>query len=183
MFEVKPVAFSSMDDLERQMAAWSAEVGAGALALAEFDHAVLFARFSGGAVEWAPEAAGKGLSLDNLLDLRVFGREAEYHCWRTDDDSFAVRRATDGGEALQTDEWQSLWGTVATRVSQRPGWTRLVEERGTSFEVPLDCSSGVEGERAVRLIVRHYLRLDPATGLAGIADSRLVQLVHGGPAQ
>lgn len=123
------------------------------------------------------------LTLEGLLDARIFNEQAELHLWRDADASLRGRLRRDRkieagqrGETRAVDEYWYLWGTKADPGSAPPGWTRLTEARGTTLRLPLRI---VGQPWAVRLKVRHYLKpLDQdELWLPSFADTRFVGLV------
>jgi len=136
-------------------------------------------------------SGGKAIEPIYLQELRLFGPDGELYLWRNDE-NFRYRLRRDRAEPpkfLQVgeekngypasaldelpdtaDEWQVLWGTQL-----RPGtpWPLVQEERGVQFAVPHSLTSN---QLPLRLLVRHYLNYDKATGLAYYHDLRLVEL-------
>lgn len=163
---------SDQADLERFLTEKVPDVGEPALALAQFDHRVAFARVSPKGVEWPPDFAGD-LNPDNLLDVRLFGPDGEWHIWRGRSYDF-LERFRDDAQIGYMEESQTIWGTRARQVAN--GWFEITEERGISFLIPVRCRSDLRGPEAPQLSVRHYVDYEEDTGLAIVVDSRLAGL-------
>lgn len=133
------------------------------------------------------------LSADDLIDLRAFGPDAEVFVWRDATGLRARRRADGAGKACDTlAETQLLWGTEIDPDGKKvDGFTPLRDgEQGLRHAPPLapDESYFVKerddegkrdkryGHRPARLVLRHYIAEDNATGLARIVDTRLVEV-------
>lgn len=118
------------------------------------------------------------LSVDRLLELRVFNRNGEVYVWR-DGQKLRARMIMDGTMApeLYQQECQVLWGTAGEPMAD--GFTKMTDgEQSLMYVVPLDIPPPAYGsyKRPLRLELHHYITRDPATGLARLAMSRLVNL-------
>ena len=164
-------------NLEAEMLERRAAIGDdNVLALAEFDHVVLFANVLEETVEWVPPWTVDALPIENLIDVRLFGSAGEWHLWRAADRSFGDR-PRDDSHTDSFDEPQALWGTRAQPVPGHSGWVNLVEKRGVSYNVPIAMSSALQKDAQVLCLrVRHYVKYDQDTGLAHVFDSRIVGL-------
>ncbi len=175
-------------DLNRVLAEETAGLpGDEAPALAQFDHAVAWARWSAAGLAWAPDPRLEPVDLTPacLLDLRVFTTGWELHLWR-EGETFALRLRVDGTErepdvTRVLDEVQYLWGT---RVASASGdWLELEEGgRGMRLWVPWPAHKP-QPLLPLALGVRSYLGTDEY-GLVDVVDARLTGLFPrgGGPA-
>lgn len=116
-----------------------------------------------------------------LQECRLFGPNAELYVWRGGEGGWRARTVRDGvGELMFSfDEYQVLWGT--RRDDEQGGFTLVSDgARGHRHAppVPGDNLSFVESDhRPLRLQVRHYLVIDPDTGLVTVGLSRLVSVL------
>lgn len=145
---------------------------------------------------WQLSNKAASLPASRLLELRAFGPDAEIFVWRDATGLRArLRRDVADGKGADTyDEEQLLWGTVRPDVAPGevpPGFTRLAEgDQGLEHEPPLDLDASYfvkerddkgnpnkhYGHRPARLVLRHYVGREDATGLARVVDSRLVEV-------
>jgi len=147
---------------------------------------------------WRLSRVGATLPADRLLELRAFGPNAEVFVWRDATGLRARRRADDASDEGDDtyDEEQLLWGTARPDVAPGevpPGFTRLTEgEQGLTHAPPLALDAGYFitdedderfGHRPARLVLRHYVGRDDATGLARVVDSRLVEVRRQSPTE
>jgi len=117
---------------------------------------------------------------ENLLELRLFGREFEILIWRQGR-SFGGRTLRDhpwGQDYLRPiDESRILLGD---RLLEGPkgGFSRVGSPTGTEQVVPVEVSEDAfqKSSWPLRLHVRHYLEPDEETGAVRIAATRLVKL-------
>lgn len=144
---------------------------------------------------WRLSRVGATLPADRLLELRAFGSEAEVFVWR-DATGLHARRLADGaGEEMDTFcEEQLLWGTESDPHGKAAaGFTPLRDgEQGLRHAPPLALDAGYFitdedderfGHRPARLVLRHYVDRDDATGLARVVDSRLVKVRRQSPTE
>ncbi|MCA9940675.1 MAG: TIGR03984 family CRISPR-associated protein [Anaerolineales bacterium] len=139
--------------------------------------------FSSGIVSNSPS-----LTVDRLLQLRLFGETGEIYLWREADGLHGRQLMEEAGSPEQDclEEEQILWGT---KGKAEKGFTILHDgEQGMSHAVPLECpgeafilepakgGQPAKYRRPVRLKVRHYIEKDPDTGIARLTLSRLVDL-------
>jgi CRISPR-associated protein (TIGR03984 family) len=117
---------------------------------------------------------------ENLLELRLFGREREVLIWR-ESRSFHGRTLRDHPCDLDClrpmDESRIVLGD---RLLEAPkgGFTRVGSATGAEQVVPDELSDEVFQKSLwpLRLHVRHYLESDDETGAVRIAATRLVEL-------
>lgn len=125
----------------------------------------------GGQLQLAPTPA---LRPPTLLEVRLFGPQAELYLWRVAD-QWQTRTLTDpttGPVFEHYDEEVLLWGTEAEKAEN--GFTLVREANlGLQHWQPLPFA----GRRAARLRLRHYLNYD-AQGAAYVALSRLVDVFN-----
>ena len=134
------------------------------------------------------------ISTENLIELRLFGKDEELLIWRDDSQPSALasgfrgrwlsnnpddRRA--GGEqpARPHDESRILIGNKFERYQN--GFTHVSDGTGREQAVPIECQSsdfGTDKQRQMplSLTVRHYFEILEPTGAVRVAASRLVGL-------
>ena len=107
-----------------------------------------------------------------VSDLRLFGEKGEWHVWPHWNGGWQSRwlRTEDMADTLT--EYHALWGTDV-----QPGtpWLKLVEDRGTEIQLPLEELKKVD--LPLRLKLKQVIGYDDKSGLAGITDAALVALV------
>ena len=137
-------------------------------------------QLSSGVVDNSP-----ALETGSLLELRVFGLDGELFTWRDASGLFArsLLDGQEGGDAVEYyDEPQILWGTRRLEKDDGPpvaGFTPLADgDLGNVHAAPLKISDDLLNgrHRPLRLYLRHYVTRDSDTGLARVANSRLVRL-------
>jgi CRISPR-associated protein (TIGR03984 family) len=106
--------------------------------------------------------------------------------WRESETRFRARRIADGptppAETLEDHQW--LWGTPVGETDaqglfallQKNGFMLLRDGKQGLVHAPPVGHLGLKPDDRVMLTVRHYLNVHPDTGLAYIADSRLMDL-------
>ncbi len=121
---------------------------------------------------------------ETLIELRMFGQDAEYHLWRDGNgNTFRGRWLTDADvpdddENGSYDENQILWGTMAHDIADSR-WKKMTDgEQGLVHIIPpfdnVDTLPKVNGDdRPLRLKIRHYVECDPDVR---VVVSRLVSL-------
>jgi len=108
-----------------------------------------------------------------LWEARLFGENAEWYLWKTDQ-GWHSREITDGaGEEIEAfDEDYILWGTNVDKQESLGGFY-LAEEIGQGIRhAP---PKPLTGRHSLKLKVRHYLDYDEA-GAVYVKYSRLVDL-------
>jgi CRISPR-associated protein (TIGR03984 family) len=125
-----------------------------------------------------------------LQMARLFSQETEIFLWRVNEGMWRARQVTDGDVVVEGsssnrscfDEEQVLWGTGIIGFD---GEFSLSEdgEEGFHHAPPVHVAEGLfgehqrrRGERKLRLMVRHYLEEDKATGWLRIGMSRLTDV-------
>jgi CRISPR-associated protein (TIGR03984 family) len=115
------------------------------------------------------------LQLLTLQQAYIFGEDGgEIRLWRVAG-GWEARQILDSEDVIEED--LVLWGTqVVERFPQ--GFTHIREKRqqGMDHAVPIEVTDGDLAQRRLRLLVRHYVGYDPATGEAQITLSRLVKI-------
>jgi CRISPR-associated protein (TIGR03984 family) len=176
-------------------AAWLARQGE-ALGLARLlafaEDGVIWGKVAGGVLVLSGEAApdvSPPLRLETLLECRLFGPSGELLLWR-DGVGWRSRMLVENGQcaALEwekageravveyIDEPQMLWGIEVEK--QAGNFTTLVEksQNGLRHAVPLPVTGKDLEQNRLRLVVRHYVEYDGASGEARLALSRLAQI-------
>ena len=153
------------------------------LLLAHADDGVIWGRVDASKLVTARDVFGGDLfpelSLGTLQLARLFSAAGEVLLWRVDE-GWQARWVTDVKDGNgYYDESQMLWGTQLGAA--KSGFTWVHEGRqGLRHAVPIELPAGAfdaNGDsRPGRLVVRHYLRVDPCTGLVRVALSRLVDV-------
>ena len=124
------------------------------------------------------------LSVENLQQLRLFGKEVEVLIWRAEN-GFQGRVLVDA-EVPETEKAE-LWPKqenqilIGDRLLKGPtdGFSLVGEAGGARHAVPVHCK-GEDFKRRerpywpLRLTVKHYLTQDEDTGMVRIAASRLI---------
>jgi len=133
------------------------------------------------------------ISLENLLELRLFGGRGELLLWRDEgEDQPAFRgrwlvdvpsegRARDDDPCRPACEERILLGNQ--QLGSSGGFTRVGDGTGREQAVPLDGPAGDFGTREqpkmpLRFAVRHYFETDEETGAVRVAASRLVDVFN-----
>ncbi len=121
------------------------------------------------------------LHRDTLQEARLFGKTAELHIWRANNELHAqiITDDLNGKEHEYIDESQILWGNHAESIGES-GFSLMSDGvQGLFHAVPLSSTKNSTqkdgGYRPLRLQVRHYL-VDGDFGQARIGFSRLVEL-------
>ncbi len=162
---------------------------AGMVLLAHADDGVIWGRGKAGGIDQAPgslvtpDFERTALRPVPLQQARLFDANQEIFLWRVGEGAWRARTVTDDGadekEWRTTDETQVLWGT---RVEANADNFCCVADgvEGLYHTPPLDLPKETWGkqdqgqqERRLRLLVRHYLEEDEATGWQQISMSRL----------
>lgn len=118
-----------------------------------------------------PRSGPPALRWDELEWCRCFSEAGELFVWVGPHGPAAhLRMDTSGAEVEYLEEEYQLWGEGR---ELRDGFVRLVEgEQGIAHCPPLN--RAVSPTSRARLLVRHYLEEDVATGAVRVAISRLV---------
>ncbi len=82
-----------------------------------------------------------------------------------------------GREEHAVEAEQVLWGTRGEKCEE--GWTRLSEERGMDFVLPIDATQVNNHARRVKLKTINYIAYNEL-GQAGYYDCRFVNFFVGG---
>lgn len=120
------------------------------------------------------------LRLEDVRELRAFAPEGEIRVWRHGG-GFELRHfvdvATEGERSEVQDDLHLLRGSQLTSGAGQ-GWSRVVDERGARYDVPVVLDSA---QLPLRLRVRNRIVSTPGTGVARCTVSRLVDLedTHG----
>ena len=121
---------------------------------------------------------------DNLLELRLFGQEAEILVW-SHDDGFSGRLLRDdpaGGQEPCVEPYYEALILLGDRLIEKPkdGFSRVGTGDGREQAVPLECSQEdfYNGRWPLRLRVRHYFKRDENTGTVHVAATRLVDVYN-----
>lgn len=135
---------------------------------------------------WTLSNGGNALPAATLLELRAFGPMSEVFVWR-DASGLHARLRVDGGTSDEPvhyyAEEQILWGTGRDdRRAAPPEFTPLRDgDQGLRHAPPLTLGpehfDSANGHRPARLLLRHYVGRDEATGVARVVDTRLVGVV------
>ena len=118
------------------------------------------------------------LRLLTLQQAFIFGEHGgEVRLWRAED-AWQARLVTDASDAEPIDESQVLWGTEVVNRYPEQGFTHVRETRqqGLDHVVPIVVTLQQLEKRQLRLLVRHFIEYDEATGEARIGLSRLVKI-------
>jgi CRISPR-associated protein (TIGR03984 family) len=123
-----------------------------------------------------PEISPK-LHPETLWEARLFGKDAEWCLWKTDEGWHSREIADTGKECIEAfDEDYILWGTNVGEQESKSGFY-LTEEIGQGIRhTP---PKPLTGRHSLKLKVRHYLNYDEA-GAVYVKYSRLVDLLNGG---
>ncbi len=159
--------------------------------LAHFYDGVVWGIFDG--IRWIlsnDDSSNANATVETLIEARVFGANRESFIWRHGT-GFFERSIVDnnGSGATCFDEPQILWGTYGTsKLIGDQKFSQLSDGRQALSHivpVPLDDLLFEEalGHRPLNLILRHYISQDPASGLAHVSMSRLVNLITLSPPQ
>ena len=124
--------------------------------------------------------------VENLQQLRLFGKEKEVLIWRAEN-GFQGRVLADAEEPEKKElrpkrEDQILVGDRLLK-GPRDGFSLVGEAGGARHAVPVTCQEndfkkGNRPDWPLRLAVRHYLTQDEDTGTVRIAASRLVDVYN-----
>jgi CRISPR-associated protein (TIGR03984 family) len=118
------------------------------------------------------------LRLLTIQQAFVFGeRGGDVRLWRGED-GWQARLITDASDAESIDETQVLWGTEVINNYPDQGFTHVRETRqqGLDHVVPLVVTPHQLAHRQLRLLVRHFIEYNEATGEARLGLSRLVKV-------
>ena len=146
----------------------------GTLLLAHADDGVIWGKIVNGALLTMP--SNTPLRAETLQQARLFNSAGECYVWRDGDGKFHARVIEDDkGEPIEYfDEPQILWGDRAR--SAEHGFTEMSDgAQGLVHYVPIEVTKARSGKRPLRLIVRHYLKIDEH-GFVRVAYSRLLAL-------
>ncbi len=124
------------------------------------------------------------VSLDNLIELRLFGDQEELLMWRGDSGLCGRWLIDTSGSECDASlrphsEDRVLLGHRHRGFETRNGFTRVGDGSGREQAVPLVCSAGDFGTEQpprmpLRLTVKHYFETDSQTGAVRVAASRLM---------
>lgn len=114
---------------------------------------------------------------ETLWEARLFGKDAEWYLWKTDEGWLAREIVDTGNQRIEVfDENCVLWGTNSGDQKNNGGFF-LAEEIGQGIRhAP---PKPLTGRHSLKLKVRHYLDYDEA-GAVFVKYSRLVDLIDGG---
>ena len=164
--------------VENPRADWEEQVRSGKFhyLLAHALDGVIWGRVDGGALALSGEAfpeVSPGLCEETLLELRLFGPQAEWFLWRTDQ-GWQARTIVDGqGDDVEYyDESSILWGTDVVDRSKPPFFLVAEADTGIRHAPPME----LHKRHTLRLRIRHYLAYDVETGAVFVKLSRLVDL-------
>ena len=155
--------------------------------LAHLDGGVVWGRLDGGRWRLSCQAYPEHsppLELAALQQARVFGPDGEVLVWR-DGSKLAGRRLVDDPAAGAApwdppykEEQLVLLGDRLVAAHPSEPFSLVGDASGSRQAVPLRCQKrDFAGDRwPLRLTVRHYFTVDPVTGAARVAASRLVHL-------
>ncbi|MBX9685137.1 MAG: TIGR03984 family CRISPR-associated protein [Candidatus Obscuribacterales bacterium] len=125
------------------------------------------------------------LSMENLLQLRLFSNDQELFVWKDSNNKLRGRiikdNASDPAARWKSciDEEHALWGTVSEK--QKDG-SILLRERGRDLQqiIPsMPMTEASQGTKRLQLKVRQYLEECPSTGKLSVRCGRLLELVGG----
>ncbi len=183
--ENKPYTISEVAIISDPLAEMKKEAAGGKyeFLLAHAHDGVIWGVFNSGAFtlssdEGAFPEISPLLRNNTLCELRLFGKEAEWFVWRTEN-GWNARTITDNaGESGDTFvEKFILWGTESD-AEPKAGFHPVREsDLGIQHTPPVP----FKNRHQTKIVVRHYLDYDPA-GAAYIKLSRLVDLENGGAA-
>lgn len=157
--------------------------------LAHAEDGVIWGRVENGQLGLAGKRFSQvdvSLDIRTLQQARLFGPAGEVIVWRTPEGKFLARRIADGptpsADTIEDQQW--LWGTPIGEkdaqgrfsLMERHGFMLLREGKQGLRHAPPIGHLGLKLDERVMLTVRHYIDSDPQTGLAYIADSRLLEL-------
>ena len=163
---MEPIKPESMN--ERVLAA-GAKVGGGAMALLQGYPFTGFAKFSQGAMEFAPAQQKLGVDWKLFWDIRVFGELGEEHFWKWHDGDWRCRFRKRGADFLKRQ--YPVWGTPTETIEN--GWTLFREERGTEVWIP---SELVTRKRMVLEIDQVLGVSSEESGVVSVVDSMIRSL-------
>lgn len=174
---VVALALEEAHDLRATLESLAAQQGLTWL-LAHCEDGAIWGVMKGGRLALSSEAfpqGGLSLRWEALIQARLFGAVGEVLVWRGPAGWAARLRDDTAGDPVEhIDETQLLWGTASDdpRRTAAP-FQELVEGRQGIRHAP-PVAGKLRGEERARLLVRHYLAEDKATGVARVVDSRLV---------
>lgn len=148
------------------------------LVIAYLDYKVLIGKFAGELTFGERE----DFDLKYLQRLRLFNKNRELLIWKSGQNGYKSRLRVDGPgdqgkEEHAVEAEQVLWGTRGENCGE--GWTRLSEERGMDFVLPIDATQVNDQTRRVKLKTINYIDYNEL-GQAGYYDCRFVNLFVGG---
>ncbi|MBT9146891.1 MAG: hypothetical protein DDT32_00638 [Syntrophomonadaceae bacterium] len=145
--------------------------------IAYLDYKVLIGKFAGELTFWEREK----FEPKYLQRLRLFNENRELLIWKSGQNGYKSRLRVDGGdqgrEEHAVEAEQVLWGTRGEKCEE--GWTRLSEERGMDFVLPIDATQVNNHARRVKLKTINYIAYNEL-GQAGYYDCRFVNFFVGG---
>lgn len=142
--------------------------------LAFADDGVIWGKLVNGALKTAPDAPG--LSEKTLQQASIFGAECEVRLFRNEISEWRTLRVVDGNDPeLVIKERQVLWGDKVTQ-SAKDGFFYAEEYRAGIPGQWLPLEEPFGPEKCARLEIHHLVEVDPETGEARIAASRLAGL-------
>ena len=127
------------------------------------------------------------LEPDNIMELRLFGRQGELYLWRTANElqgRVLIDPLAEESADYYEPEVQILWGTAGEAMPNE--FTRMTDgEQRLMHAVPLKVAPAHYGpfHRPLRLHLRHYVTQHEETGLAQMTLSRLLHLESVSPTQ
>lgn len=135
---------------------------------------------------WTLSNGGNALPAATLLELRAFGPMSEVFVWR-DASGLHARLRVDGGTGrrpgtLLRRRANSLGNGARRPAGRTTEFTPLRDgDQGLRHAPPLTLGpehfDSANGHRPARLLLRHYVGRDEATGVARVVDTRLVGVV------
>lgn len=130
-----------------------------------------FGRLTPDSIELPARAADQsGPDWSMYWDLRIFGKEGEWHAWRTGKNGWLARFLERSDKSLN--RTYQVWGEWSSKDSL-PAWDCYFETRGTRVWIPSELSRQSPHMGVVMALIKNT---DEASGIVGIVDSMILDL-------